>query len=607
MADESSVRYEMRGPCRLDHPRCARDAQRAVRSDDRGARRRHLRARDGRSGRARRRPDGRGAGVLRRRRSEGRRCRRGAGSGATESVRRDPPPDVGRPEAGDRRRSTDMPSAAASGWWRPRTSPSPPTRPTFSFSEVRIGVIPAMISVVVLPEAGRPADHAPLPDRPSLRRPRGARLRPAPSRRAGRRARRRRSRRRSTPSRRAVRRPSREAKRLVRTVSRLPMDEAFAWTRGQDRRAVRVARGRRRAWRPSRRSGSRRGCPVGRPAVDPPTATGVGRRPMTDVLRIANCSGFYGDRLSAAREMVEGGPIDVLTGDYLAELTLMILLKDRLKDRDARLRAHLPPPARGGRGALQGARHQDRGERRRAQPRRLRRGGARPLRRSSACAPSSRTSRATISCRSSTTLQARGRAASRTSTRACRSRALRRAGADRQRLPRRLGHRRGARARRRPRDLPARHRRGAHARAGGVEVRVEARRLGPARGGRRRRPHHRVRRAVHRRQLRLLPRGAATSSIPGFPIAEMHADGSFVVTKHPGTGGLVSRRHGDGAAALRDRRRRAIRTPTSPRASTPSALRRRGPTACACHGIRASRRRRPPRSASTTSAATRTA
>jgi len=53
---------------------------------------------------------------------------------------------------------------------------------------------------------------------------------------------------------------------------------------------------------------------------------------MADVLRIANCSGFYGDRLSAAREMVEGGPIDVLTGDYLAELTLMILLKDRLRD-----------------------------------------------------------------------------------------------------------------------------------------------------------------------------------------------------------------------------------------------------------------------------------
>lgn len=51
-----------------------------------------------------------------------------------------------------------------------------------------------------------------------------------------------------------------------------------------------------------------------------------------DVLRIANCSGFYGDRLSAAREMVEGGPIDVLTGDWLAELTMLILAKDQLKN-----------------------------------------------------------------------------------------------------------------------------------------------------------------------------------------------------------------------------------------------------------------------------------
>ena len=34
-------------------------------------------------------------------------------------------------------------------------------------------------------------------------------------------------------------------------------------------------------------------------------------------VRVANCSGFYGDRLAAAREMLVG-PIDVLTGDYLA-------------------------------------------------------------------------------------------------------------------------------------------------------------------------------------------------------------------------------------------------------------------------------------------------
>ena len=49
----------------------------------------------------------------------------------------------------------------------------------------------------------------------------------------------------------------------------------------------------------------------------------------TDVLRVANCSGFYGDRIAAAKEMVEGGPIDVLTGDWLAELTMLILAKAR--------------------------------------------------------------------------------------------------------------------------------------------------------------------------------------------------------------------------------------------------------------------------------------
>jgi hypothetical protein len=52
----------------------------------------------------------------------------------------------------------------------------------------------------------------------------------------------------------------------------------------------------------------------------------------SEPLRIANCSGFYGDRLAAAREMIEGGPIDYLTGDYLAELTMLILFKSRQKD-----------------------------------------------------------------------------------------------------------------------------------------------------------------------------------------------------------------------------------------------------------------------------------
>lgn len=53
-------------------------------------------------------------------------------------------------------------------------------------------------------------------------------------------------------------------------------------------------------------------------------------------VRIANCSGFYGDRLTAAREMLDGpDPIDVLTGDYLAELTMLILWKGRQKDPGA--------------------------------------------------------------------------------------------------------------------------------------------------------------------------------------------------------------------------------------------------------------------------------
>ncbi len=50
------------------------------------------------------------------------------------------------------------------------------------------------------------------------------------------------------------------------------------------------------------------------------------------MLRIANCSGFYGDRLSALAEVVNDGPVDVVTGDYLAELTMLILFRSKLKD-----------------------------------------------------------------------------------------------------------------------------------------------------------------------------------------------------------------------------------------------------------------------------------
>ena len=65
---------------------------------------------------------------------------------------------------------------------------------------------------------------------------------------------------------------------------------------------------------------------------------------MTEPIRIANCSGFFGDRLARPREMVEGGPIDVLTGDWLAELTMLILARTQAKHAGRRLRPHASSP-----------------------------------------------------------------------------------------------------------------------------------------------------------------------------------------------------------------------------------------------------------------------
>ncbi|MCV7301108.1 DUF1446 domain-containing protein [Mycobacterium barrassiae] len=55
---------------------------------------------------------------------------------------------------------------------------------------------------------------------------------------------------------------------------------------------------------------------------------------VTPAVRIGNCSGFYGDRIAAMREMLTGGDLDYLTGDYLAELTMLILARDRAKSPD---------------------------------------------------------------------------------------------------------------------------------------------------------------------------------------------------------------------------------------------------------------------------------
>ncbi len=59
--------------------------------------------------------------------------------------------------------------------------------------------------------------------------------------------------------------------------------------------------------------------------------TARGTRPV----RIANCSGFFGDRMSALAEVVRGGPVDIVTGDYLAEVTMLVLAKLRMKNPEA--------------------------------------------------------------------------------------------------------------------------------------------------------------------------------------------------------------------------------------------------------------------------------
>ena len=60
------------------------------------------------------------------------------------------------------------------------------------------------------------------------------------------------------------------------------------------------------------------------------TTSGQGKRSV----RIGNCSGFYGDRNDALAQMVSGGPVDVVTGDYLAEVTMYVLAKSRSRSPD---------------------------------------------------------------------------------------------------------------------------------------------------------------------------------------------------------------------------------------------------------------------------------
>jgi hypothetical protein len=61
------------------------------------------------------------------------------------------------------------------------------------------------------------------------------------------------------------------------------------------------------------------------------------------MIRIANGQGFWGDWLEAPVRLVEDGPIDYLTLDYLAEVTMSILEKQRQKDANLGYARDFPP------------------------------------------------------------------------------------------------------------------------------------------------------------------------------------------------------------------------------------------------------------------------
>ena len=271
-----------------------------------------------------------------------------------------------------------------------------------------------------------------------------------------------------------------------------------------------------------------------------------GARPV----RIANCSGFYGDRLSAAREMVEGGPIDVLTGDWLAELTMLILWKARARNAEAGYATTFLTQMEQVLGTCV-----DRGIRVVTNA-----GGLNPA----GCADQVRAIADRLGLAVDVAhiegddLLDRIDGLRPQLTHLDTGAPLDGRPAQRQRLPRRVGHRpRPGRGRRR-RRLPARHRRRPGRRPGGVVVGLGADRLGPARRRRRRRPRHRVRAAGDRRQLRLLRRARREAARPAARLPPRRGRRRRLGGHHeaPGHGRAGDRRDRHRPAALRDRRAR---------------------------------------------------
>src|SRR5204863_2866484 len=75
----------------------------------------------------------------------------------------------------------------------------------------------------------------------------------------------------------------------------------------------------------------------------PRTDSGAGGQQREPMIRIANGQGFWGDWLEAPVRLVEQGPVDYLILDYLAEVTMSIMQKQKDNDPELGYARDFPP------------------------------------------------------------------------------------------------------------------------------------------------------------------------------------------------------------------------------------------------------------------------
>ena len=314
-------------------------------------------------------------------------------------------------------------------------------------------------------------------------------------------------------------------------------------------------------------------------------ASASGASGRSGAVRIGNCSGFYGDRLSAMREMLTGGDAGLPHRRLPGRTDHAHPGPRPAEEPGPRLRQDLPDPTRGLPGPGPGP----------WRPIVANAGGLNPA--GLADAVRALAERLGLDARvahveGDDLLRARGGTGPGHA-------------AGRERLPRRVGHRRLPQRRRRRRRHRPGHRRLGDRRAGGSALRLGPHRLRRARRRRRRRARHRMRHPGHRRQLLVLHR-SSRSDPPRLPARRDPRRRLVGDHQAPGHRRAGQRRHRHRATALRDHRR-PLRQPRRHRADGHRrAVRRTAPIGCASAACAANRRRPRSRCRSTPSAASAT-